>query len=183
MLKKAAFLLILCCSLAKLSFAQYDDDAIVKDTSELAEEKEKPKFTENLVPGLEFMVNAGGGAFFAELSPFIGYRPINPIMVGVGAHGSFLGAGRSGNFSYFGAHAFARIIIADIFFIHGEYRLMNGQIPGSAQNERKWVTSPIAGIGIMYGDQSYLLLGYATDTKYQEINPLQGLVYRLGIYF
>jgi hypothetical protein len=182
MLKKGAFLLILCSFLSHMSYSQYGDDAEAKDTTSMDSARDKPKFTEFLVPGAEFMINAGGGAFFAELSPFIGYRPVNPIMVGAGLHGSFLGAGQFGNYTYYGGHVFARIIIADKVFIHGEYRLMNGAVPGT-QKQRIWVNSPIFGGGIMYGSQSYLLLGYATDLDFQQINPLQGLVYRLGIYF
>jgi hypothetical protein len=182
MLKKAGFLLILSALLSHFAYSQYDDDAPSRDSGVSDSEIVKPSFVEKLVPGMEFMLNAGGGAVFAELSPFIAYNPVKPILLGLGVHGSFLGAGQFGNYAYFGGHAFARITIADMFFIHGEYRLMNGSIPGVLK-ERKWVTSPIAGLGIMYGSQSYLLIGYAMNADFQNINPLEGVVYRLGVYF
>lgn len=182
MFKKAGLLLILCISVSSV-FGQYEDDAPAKDTkTDTLDDTEIRSITEKLTPGMEFMINGNSGVFFAELSPFIGIRPVNPLMAGVGLHGSFLGAGRLGNYSYYGGYAFGRIIIADQVFIHGEYRLLNGAIPGPGKN-RIWVSSPAAGIGIMYGEQVYLLIGYAFDTEFQDINPLGGLIYRLGVYF
>lgn len=182
MFKKAALLLILCTS-AFCLYGQYEDDAPDRDKSkDTIEDNALPEFTENLTPGMEFMFNGNNGVFFAELSPFVGYRPVNPLMAGVGIHGSFLGAGQYGNYSYYGAYAFGRIIIADQVFIHGEYRLLNGAVPGPMK-ERKWVSSPAAGIGMMYGSQVYLLIGYAFNPDFQDINPLGGLIYRLGVYF
>lgn len=186
MLKKAALLLIVCLSASYSLYSQYEDDAPRRNPADSSIKNDKTPFDikENLVPGIEFMLNANSGFFFAELSPFIGIRPVKPLMGGIGVHGSFLGAGGFGNYTYYGGHIFGRLIIADRFFIHGEYRLMNGPIPQSGTlKERVWVTSPIFGAGIMYGTTSYLLLGYATDVQFQQINPFEGLVYRLGFYF
>lgn len=181
MFKKAYLLLILSLLFSFTAFSQYEDDALNSKPKDSFDSGIKPKWSQDLQPGIEFMVTANTGVFYAELSPFVGYRPVDPIMVGAGAHGSFLGAGNAGNYSYYGVHGFARIIIADAFFLHGEYRLLNGVV--GANNFRSWVNSPIAGVGIMYGSQAYLLLGYATNVKFQEVNPFGGLVYRLGVYF
>lgn len=182
MLKKAGLVLILCFQVFTTVFGQYQDDVNSGKASDSTEKERKPIFSkENAVPGLEFMLTASGGAFFAELSPFVGIRPVRPFMAGVGVHGSYLAA--AGNtYSYYGVHGFGRLIIADQFFLHAEYRLLNGFVPGSAVR-RQWVSSPIFALGIQYGPGSYMMLGYARDVEFQEINPLGSFVYRLGIYF
>jgi hypothetical protein len=183
MLKKALFLLILCLSSITASLAQYEDDAPPRKTSaDTAEDGIGDIWKDKITPGLEFMVTANGGAFFAELSPFVGYRVLDPVLMGVGVHGSFLGASNYGNFTYFGGFAFGRLIIAEQFFIQGEYRMLNGGVPGSLVR-RQWVGSPIAAVGIMYGDASWMTIGYAFNTDYQSINPMRGFVYRIGLYF
>lgn len=181
MFKNATLLLILCSCFALPSFSQYEDEAVNRSKSDTTDPENIVDWKTKLKPGVEFMVTASQGVFYTELSPFVGFRPVNPVMVGLGAHGSFLGAGNAGNYTYYGMYGFARIIVADAFFLHGEYRLLNGVV--GSNSTRGWVTSPIAGVGIMYGSQSYLLIGYALNADFQKVNPLGGLVYRLGIYF
>lgn len=183
MFKKALILLILSFSGHLFLHSQYIDDARVKlDSDSLKDPNKKSLISkDNLVPGLEFMLTASNGVFYTELSPFIGIRPVKPFMAGVGVHGSFL-AYQGGNNTYYGGHAFARLILADQFFLHAEYRLLNGLVPG-ATVQRQWVASPIFALGIMYGSGSYMMLGYAQNPEFQQINPFGSFVYRLGVYF
>ncbi|MBS3913429.1 MAG: hypothetical protein KG003_02940 [Bacteroidetes bacterium] len=183
MFKKATFLILICLAFAPFSYGQYEDDAPQKsDVADTSVDGISPTLKEKLVPGLEFMLSPNSGVFFAELSPFIAYKVKEPLLVGAGLHGSFLGASNYGNFTYFGAHAFVRLTIADQFFLQGEYRLLNGAIPGS-RVRREWMGSPIGAFGMMYGDASYMMIGYAFNADFQSINPLRGFVYRIGIYF
>jgi hypothetical protein len=182
MLKKAGLLLILCLAITGVSYGQYEDDAPDFNPMDTTEDGLTRALKDKLTPGLEFMFTANNGALFAELSPFVGYKLADPFMTGIGVHGSFLGAGSYGNFVYYGGYAFARLTIAETFFIHGEYRLLNGVVPNGVVR-REWVGSPIAAAGIMYGSNSWMMIGYAINADYQKINPLGGLVYRIGLYF
>lgn len=126
------------------------------------------------------MLTANSGAVYGELSPFIGFQPKPFFMAGAGVHGSFLNFNRS-TLGYYGGYAFGRLTVAQQFFINYEYRLLNGVLPNSTVR-RGWVSSPIISLGLVYGP-SYVMIGYATDPKFQEINPMGGVVYRLGLYF
>lgn len=181
MFKKAALLLIVFCSSAVL-FGQYEDDAPGANGRIDTSQREPIQLSEKLLFGGEFMLSANVNAFFAELSPFVGYKIADPFYVGAGVHGSFLGVANK-NFGYYGAHAFARLVLAETVFIHGEFRLLNGRVPSFTPTERKWVASPILGLGLMYGSNSWFLIGYAPNADFKEINPLESLVYRIGFYF
>lgn len=181
MFKKAALLLIVFCSSAVL-FGQYEDDAPGANPKIDSSDSEPISIKEKLIYGGEFMLSANNAAFFAELSPFVGYKIADPFYVGAGVHGSFLGVANK-NFGYYGAHAFARLVIGQAVFLHGEFRLLNGRVPSFTLTERKWVASPIMGLGLMYGSNSWFLIGYAPNVDFKEINPLESLVYRIGFYF
>lgn len=175
--------MILCISISFNLKCQYFDDAVKNRDTDSTNGTEKKSFLskDKTVPGLEFMLTASNGIFYTELSPFVGLRPLKPFMAGVGLHGSFL-AYQGGNNVYYGGHAFGRLILADQFFLHAEYRLLNGLIPG-ASVRREWVASPIFALGIMYGSGSYMMIGYAQNVSFQQINPFGSFVYRLGVYF
>jgi len=182
MLKNVAILLIVCLNFANECTAQYTDDAPEKKDS-TGNTNGKPMFDklkDNSLLGLEFMFNGGNGGIYAELSPFVGVKVAKPILLGAGMHGSFL----TGNTTrgYYGGHAFARLIIAQQFFLHAEYRLLNGVVP-SSNLQRKTVASPIYGIGFMNGGTSWFMIGYAQNPEFQASNPFGALVYRIGLYF
>lgn len=191
MCKKALLLSIFLISVSSL-FAQYEDDAPDKK-SDSASGISKPKLIDlqnrdNLLGGVEFMLSANTGAFYVEASPFVGYRLLDPLYVAVGVHGSYLaGQTRSGasfNGTYYGAHGMVRLEVGDILFLHAEMRGLNG-ITDFNTKSRKWVASPVYGVGISYsGDlSSYMLIGYAPNTDFANINPFGHLIYRLGITF
>ncbi|MBL7811840.1 MAG: hypothetical protein JNL57_06415 [Bacteroidetes bacterium] len=187
MFKTAGLLLIFFLS-ATSAAAQYSDDADTSriDTSGLAN---GPSFSlkDKLEFGTELMITGGSGVFFGELSPFTGVFLADPVFVGAGVHGSVLApTGGQKAYGYYGAHAFGRVIFGQQFFLHAEYRLLNGVVPSSGVNRtRQWVSSPIFGLGYTYGSRmgSWLLVGYAPNTNFQEINPMGNLVYRIGFTF
>lgn len=172
--------------------AQYEDDAPVRTgDSSRAERRQPGRFNlqggDRHYPGLEMMLTLNSQNFFAELSPFMAYKILEPVHVGAGLHGSFLSASTiSGNFSttYYGGNAFGRLVIAESFFLHGEIRAVNGVVDLNTRS-RKWVASPIFGLGFSNGDgmRSWVLLGYAPNTDFAEINPFGHFVYRLGFRF
>ncbi len=183
MFKKALFLLVFICS-ASLLQAQYEDPA-ANDSSGVNDSSliKKLNLLENKFAGLELMLTASNGAFFLELSPFVGIKPVEYWWVCGGVHGAVLALSGPGNKArtYFGVHGFTRLVIAEQFFLHAEYRLLNG-IVDNISGTREWVGSPILGGGLMFGD-SWMLIGYAANTKFQEVNPFGAIVYRMGIQF
>lgn len=182
MFKKPLTLLIVLIGLSNYSYSQYGDDLTESTSSDSVNEEDREPFLsrDKLQPGAEFMFTANSGAIYGELSPFLAFKPKQFIMGGVGFHGSFLNSVQGTN-TYYGAHAFARLTIAQQFFLNYEYRLLNGIIPNSTVR-RGWVASPIYSIGLVYGP-SYVMFGFANDPDFQNINPLGSFVYRLGLYF
>lgn len=185
MLKKPLLLLIVSAFFGLNCSAQYTDDAPDKtDTTGLAAKKSpfgKIDFKGKGVAGTEFMLTLQSNVFYAELSPFVGIKVFKPLILGAGVHGSVLKWGQQTE-KYYGAYAFARLTIAGQYFLHGEFRELNGYVPGSLQT-RQWVASPIAAIGMMYGPNFYMMVGLAFNADFQNINPYGNLVYRLGFYF
>jgi hypothetical protein len=187
---KKAYILLTILLVSNLGFAQYDDDAeAIKRDSTAA--KKSPLFSgklkDKVFPGAEFMVTLNNAAAFVELSPFAGLEIGKHFYTGAGLHGSFLNvattAGNRNGF-YYGANAFGRVVIGDMFFLHAEMRLTNGIVNLSTKN-RVWVSSPVYGIGFGMGGGlgSWMLLGYAPNINYAEINPFGHLVYRFGVRF
>lgn len=191
MCKKALFLFLFF-SLSLAANAQYEDDALPRSQdSSRRENRRLPRINNQIVDrrylGLEMMLTLNSLNFFAEVSPFAAYKILEPVHVGAGLHGSFLTTGTStGNFSttYYGGHAFGRLIIGQSFFIHGEIRALNGVVDFNTRS-RKWVASPIFGVGFSNGEfmQSWVLLGYAPNVDFADINPFGHFVYRLGFRF
>lgn len=183
MLKNVTLLLIFSISGIIPAFSQYTDDAADKDSDSTGNTNKKPllgSFKDQGLKGTEFYLLGGNNGLYLELSPFAAYQVAKPLVAGVGVHGSLLNLG-STTYTYYGGHAFARVIIANSFFLHGEYRLLNGLVPGST-TQRKTLGSPIAGFGLMQG-RSWFLFGYVWNSDYAEINPLGHVVYRIGFYF
>jgi hypothetical protein len=166
---------------------QYTDDArdrsrdTVGDSSGNGNPKPFINLKDKGLAGTEFMLTASTGVFYAELSPFVGIRPVRPIILGAGVHGSYLGAYSQSN-TYYGVYGFGRIVIADMLFLHAEYRLLNGHVPGS-RDPREWVSSPIFALGLAQGTSAYVMFGYAMNQDFQQINPFGSFVYRFGFYF
>lgn len=180
MFKKVLILLLAIALKYHNSAAQYTDDAPENtDSTGTSEVKSLINLKDNGVKGMEFMLNGGNGFFYGELSPFVGYYIAKPLLLGAGVHGSVLVGNKAE--PYYGGHVFARLIIAEQLFIHGEYNLLNGDVPG-LKTGRIWVTSPIVGIGMMNGG-SWAMIGYASNPDYQQINPFGRVVYRIGFYF
>lgn len=182
MFKKVASLLIVSLFIVRFCSAQYTDDAKDKtDTTGSQNNNPLFNFRQNGVMGLEFMLNGSSGYIFGELSPFVGVKVLKPVLLGGGAHGSIL-SGYKFTELYYGVHGFGRLIIGNQFFLHAEYRLLNGYVPGSTVR-RQWVSSPIMAVGFMNGSSSWFMIGYATNVNFQNINPFGPLVYRIGFYF
>ena len=189
MCKKAYAFLFLFFIAYSLS-AQYEDDAPLQkaDSSRTVNKKLLEPFrSDKLIFGTEAMLTLNTGTFFAELSPFVAYPILRPLQVGAGVHGSFLTVSNginSVNGTYFGAHAFTRLIIGQSMFLHAEMRALNG-ITDFNTKERKWVASPIYGLGFSYGGglNSWVLIGYAPNRDFANINPFEHLVYRIGFRF
>jgi len=189
MCKKAYALFILLISAYSLS-AQYEDDAPnqnVDSTKTVNKKWIQPFNSDKLIFGTEAMLTLNTGTFFAELSPFVVYPVVRPLQVGAGVHGSFLSVSNgtsTATGTYFGAHAFTRLVVGESFFLHAELRALNG-IVDFASKERQWVTSPIYGVGFSYGSglSSWVLIGYAPNSDFAGINPFGHLVYRIGFRF
>lgn len=189
MFKKAYILLIIFLNSGSI-LAQYDDDLPVKkdtDSTKAASPFLKLDLKKNLFPGAEFMLTINPQAIFVEASPFAGLELGRHFYLGAGPHGSFLNV--SGNTSsrsafYYGGNVFGRVLIGDAFFLHAEMRLLNGIVDFNTKN-RIWVSSPVYGLGLGLGGDlsSWMLLGYAPNINYAEINPFGHLVYRFGIRF
>jgi hypothetical protein len=162
------------------AYSQYSDDApSTKDSNGYAERKTLfTKLGQSAVTGLEFMVNGGGGYFFGELSPFAGVKVLDPLIVGVGLHGSVLSGGNISR-TYYGGQAFARLTIMNQFFLHAEYRVIYSKILGNTP-----IKTPIYGIGFVGGGgSSWVMIGFASNQDFQKINPFASVVYRIGFYF
>lgn len=191
MCKKALLWVFILCS-AKYSQAQYEDDAQRQsfDTNSI----KKPSFFrapagDNFVKGTEFMFSLNNGFVFGEISPFAGFQIAKPLMIAVGINGAFYAGNGQGNSGYtYGAHGFLRLNIGQVAFLHAEMRAVNALLPGGgvlSSGERKWVASPILGIGMAQsaGMNSWFLIGYAPNTEYASTQPLGSIVYRIGFTF
>jgi hypothetical protein len=187
---KKAYAVLAFLFLAYSLSAQYEDDAPVgnsrKDTT-VNKKLFEPFRSDKIIFGTEAMLTLNTGTFFAELSPFAAYPVFRPLQVGAGIHGSFLSFSSGTNTvtgTYFGAHAFTRLVVGQSFFLHAEMRALNGIVDFSTK-DRKWVASPIYGVGLSYGAglNSWVLLGYAPNSDFANINPFEHLVYRIGFRF
>ena len=172
--------------------AQYEDDAPQRtfDTNTV---KKTPFFKapsgSNVVKGTEFMFSLTNGFIFGEISPFAGYKVAKPLMLGAGINGAFYAGNGQGNSGFtYGAHTFVRLNIGQVAFLHAEMRAVNAMIPNGgvlSTTEKKWVTSPILGLGVAQGSgmDSWFLIGYAPNTEFASTQPLGSIVYRIGITF
>lgn len=174
-------------SISPKTHGQYDDkfeDKLKSDTS--VKVKNNSELKDRLVPGAGLMLTLNQGQFFFETTPFVGYKLAEPVMVGVGLKTSVLAVqGIQKPFGVHGAQMFAQVTLAQQFILYGEYGIINGvyELGPNGSRVRRWVGSPIAGIGFMNGSNSYYMLGYAFSKDYAEINPFGPLVYRMVFYF
>lgn len=170
-------------------YAQYDDDLDNRPNRDSAQGKKTAnKFNFNSSKyefGTGFMITAQNGIFFGELTPFVGKRLADPLLVGIGVKGAGLFTTGSPGAGLYGAQAFTNIFLGgDRFFFHGEYGIINApkEIMNNLPRERVWASSPIAGIGFQnWGN--YILVGWAFNREYQKINPYGGLIYRFVLFF
>jgi len=189
---KKALLLIFTVFAVGYSQAQYEDDAPRQsfDTTSV----NKPTFfkapgTDNLIKGTEFMFSLSNGFIFGEISPFAGFKIAKPLMLGAGVNGAFYAGNGQGNSGFtYGGHGFLRLNLGEVAFLHAEMRAVNALLPGTgplSSSERKWVTSPILGLGMAQssGMRSWFLIGYAPNTEYASTQPLGSIVYRIGLTF
>jgi hypothetical protein len=189
---KKALLLIFTVFSTGYTMAQYEDDAPRQSFDTGAVEKQpffKKPDNENFIKGTEFMFSLSNGFVFGEISPFTGFKVAKPLMMGVGINGAFYAGNGQGNSGFtYGGHGFLRLNLGQVAFLHAEMRSVNALLPGTgplSSSERKWVSSPILGLGIAQstGMNSWFLIGYAPNTEYASTQPLGSIVYRIGLTF
>jgi hypothetical protein len=189
---KKALLLIFTVFSAEYICAQYEDDA-PRQSFDTSSSKKQPFFKapagDNFLKGTEFMFSLSNGFIFGEISPFAGFKIAKPLTVGAGINGAFYAGNGQGNSGFtYGAHGFLRLNIGQVAFLHAEMRSVNAMLPGTgvlSSNERKWVASPILGLGMAQGTGmgSWFLIGYAPNAEYASTQPLGSIVYRIGFTF
>lgn len=147
----------------------------------------QPKPLESFGEKLYFGGNLGaqfGSSTIFEASPLIGYHLTDDVSVGIGAtylyySEQFLNYKFSTN--VYGGRVFARYIVYEDFFVHGEDEILNIEnfdFPG----RRTTINNLLAGIGYRQsaGDNSSMVimaLWNFTDAKY---SPYQNPIIRVG---
>jgi len=189
---KKAFLLIFTVFSIEYGQAQYEDDAPHQSFDTNSAKRSfffKTAGRDNFVKGTEFMFALSNGFVFGEISPFAGFKISKPLMICAGINGAFYAGNGQGNNGFtYGGHGFLRLNLGQVAFLHAEMRTVNAMLPGKgplSSSERKWVASPILGIGMAQsaGMGSWFLIGYAPNTEYASTQPLGSIVYRIGLTF
>lgn len=191
MFKKIVILSFLTLQISFLA-AQYEEDMRTKDTSlgkkiKVGSNNNNFKIKDKLVFGSGVMFTLRSGAAFAELTPFVGYKLADPVVVGFGAKGSILSVAGGGKpYGVEGAQVFGQVTLAQSVVLYGEYGAINGVYETNSlgtQRKRTWASSPIVGLGYMQGSNMYVMAGYAFSKQYANINPFGNLIYRFVFYF
>lgn len=125
---------------------------------------------------------------YVDLAPEIGYR-YQRVEAGISPFVSYREIGDQHRYS-FGNRIFTRITVYKDIFLHGEFQLMNIEIPGSTSSgftfeNRKWILSMPIGAGYKYkiSDKAYAHGSILYDVMLDKDSPVQNPIIRGGIIY
>lgn len=138
----------------------------------------------------------GGGMGFQfgsitalELSPMVGYVPINNLFLGAKGTYLFYKDNRldATNTHIYGGSLFAMYAIAERIGLYGEYEAISLEtsyftaLQGITTSDRYWVHSPLAGVGFMQpvSDRSKMVIMVLWSFNQKAYAPYQNPVVRL----
>lgn len=173
-------------------FAQSTNDGETR--AERNQEFRERPFKDKLAYGGELSMYFGTTSYI-NVAPLIGYR-LNPdLTIGVGPSYQYL-AVRWGNgpsnvnrTHIFGGRAFARHELGRMFFIHGEYEILNLEGYNSFNNSLGRMNVNMAGLGLGYknsfGDFAYyyVMVLYDFIQEYNTPYPFTPIIIKAGFIF
>ncbi|MFZ9755085.1 MAG: hypothetical protein ACO3DK_03520 [Bacteroidia bacterium] len=155
-----------------------------RQSSDEYQKSSELSFTEHLQYGLETQIFSLYNGIYLEAYPIALYNVQNRFYAGIGPHFALVtAAGMSPRAQLqFGGEVFARLSIQNLY-LQGEYKIIRAQNTGTLEKET--ITSPIFGIGYVYGYNmaSWVMLGIATNSEISSLMPLGRIVYRIGFCF
>lgn len=173
----------ICCS---DSYAQYDGlDSNRRQTKENQtikdDYRDRKSYSDYSIHGIDIMMDPISYSLTLEANPFTGLHLNERIYLCGGVFGAVY-SGINQFYTTYGTNVFVRIPV-NSFFLHGEYRLQNGLT--MPFYKREWYKVPIFGIGYVYGEdmEQYAMLGLAFNPKFNLLNPLGALTFRIGMRF
>ncbi|MEY3398339.1 MAG: hypothetical protein RL220_933 [Bacteroidota bacterium] len=177
--QKSFFLIILMCAL---------QSAIAQKTEEdYAGSEKKPKASgKSFADRLYFSGGLGlsfGTVTFVQVAPQVGYRLTDRLIPGIGANYIYY---RDPFFStsFYGGSVFTRYLIADNFFAHVEYEMINREVEEFGKIERRWIPIGMVGGGYRTNAEG---LGFSVSVLWDIIedpwSPYQNPIIRAGVYF
>ncbi len=178
-----ALLMCICCVEA---FGQYEGlDSNRRQMKEIQsvndDYKDRKAYSDYSIHGIDIMMDPISYSLTLEANPYTGLHYNERVYLCGGVFGAIY-SGINEVYTTYGANAFIRIPV-NSFFLHGEYRLQNGLT--MPFYKREWYKVPILGMGYVYGDdmESYAMVGLAFNDKFNLLNPLGAIVFRLGFRF
>lgn len=160
--------------------------------TERKENQSSKNFTDNLFFGGNFGLQFGSQTYI-ELAPLIGYKITERLSAGLGL--KYIYYKIKDNYSTlnystnsYGGGPFARFTLFEGLFLHGEYEILNLEVPDLYNNLiRENITSVFLGGGYrqMIGDRSsidFLLLYNINDNRNSPyVNPVIRIGFGFGI--
>lgn len=173
----------ICCLEIK---AQYEGlDSNRRQTKEIQSFKddysEKKAYSDYSIHGIDLMFDPISYSLTLEANPYTGLHYNERIYLCAGVFGAVY-EGINTIYTTYGTNVFMRVPV-NAFFLHGEFRLQNGlTLPFY---KREWYKVPILGMGYVYGEDmdSYAMLGLAFNEKFNLLNPLGAIAFRVGFRF
>lgn len=186
--------MLLACSWCTYTYAQNDSTYSDYKYQKPAEMPEN--FWDKAYTGGDLMLWGGGGGFYFNISPMLGYRPNNgKFSYGIGAtyqYSSFNDLGYTYQFSLYGARAFLRQELGNYFFVHGEYENYFTRGRSIFSNKTENISIPCANAFIGYKQNFseysyyYFMIGYEfIGDRYAGtyVYPVHPILIKVGYIF
>lgn len=158
--------------------------------TERKENQSSKKFTDNLFFGGNFGLQFGSQTYI-ELAPIIGYKITERFSAGLGL--KYIYYKIKDNYStlnystnIYGGGPFARFTLYEGLFLHGEYEILNLEVPDLYYNlKRENITSVFLGGGYrqMIGDRSSIDFLFLYNINENRNSPYVNPVIRIGFGF
>lgn len=152
------------------------------------------KFVDRLAYGGDLSLQFGTYTYI-NLSPIIGYR-LNPdLMMGFGLSYQYLsyrwgnGPNQVNRTNIYGGRGFIRHELGRMFFMHGEYEILNLEAYSQVNATIGRLNVDMAGLGIgyksMFGDYSYyyIMVLYDFIANYNSPYPTSPIIFKAGFIF